>query len=89
MEEFDLCTDHQALRWIFSLADGSSRWQLMLMGHRFKVNYKRGSHNTVADAISRPPTYGECPVGPDLDVLSLSVEIAEDPFTPERGAVDD
>ncbi len=64
MKAFDLYTDHEALRWMFCLADGSNRlarWRLILMEHCFKVHYKRGSHNTVADAISRLPKYGECP----------------------------
>ncbi len=59
------------------------------MGHRFKVHYKRGSHNTISDAISRLPTYGECPFGPDSDVPCLIVDVAEDPATHARGAVDD
>ncbi len=64
MEEFDLFTDHQALRWIFSLADGSNRlarWRLILMGHRFRVHYKKSAKNTIADTISRLPTYGGVP----------------------------
>lgn len=81
MEEFDLFTDHQALRWIFSLADGSNRlarWRLILMGHKFKVHYKKGAQNTVADAISRLPTFGNCSKGPELEIPCFAVHSESD-----------
>ncbi len=77
MEQFDPFTDRQALRWIFSLADGSNRparWRLIFMGHQFRVRYKRGAENTTADAITRLSTFGDCPFGPDLDISCLAIE---------------
>ena len=34
----------------------------------FTIQYKKGAANTVADAISRLPTYGETSFQPDLEV---------------------
>ncbi len=67
MEKCDLYTDNQALA-------GYSAWLaapfakrvggFILVGLRFKVFYKCGYQNTVADAISRLSTYRKCPETP-------------------------
>ena len=68
---FDLYTDHQALRWILSGSDHSgllARWRLRLLEFEFTVTYKKGAKNTIADDISRLPTYGEAKLAPDTEV---------------------
>ena len=68
---FDLYTDHQALRWILSGSDHSgrlARWKLPLLEFEFTLTYKKGAKNTIADAISRLPTYGEAKLAPDTEV---------------------
>ena len=62
---FTVYTDHSALRWMFHLADASNRlarWRLRLLEFDFDVKYRKGSENTVADAISRLPTFGHTPI---------------------------
>lgn len=54
--EFILFTDHKPLVYLYNLKNPSSRlyrWKLQLAEYRFKIVYKKGSHNTVADALSR------------------------------------
>ncbi len=36
-----------------------ARWRLRLLEFDFTVKFKKGAKNTVADAVSRLPTYGE------------------------------
>ena len=73
---FDLYTDHQSLKWIFNLSDASgrlARWRLRLMESDFTIKYKKGAANTVADAISRLPTYGETTFKPDFEITCFPV----------------
>ena len=68
---FDLYTDHQAMRWILSGSDHSgrlARWRLRLLEFDFTVTYKKGAKNTIADAISSLPTFGEAKLAPDTEV---------------------
>jgi hypothetical protein len=54
--KFAIVTDHRPLIWIFSVTDPSSRllrWRLNLEEYEYEVAYKKGSHNTNADALSR------------------------------------
>ena len=70
-EHFDLFTDHQALKWILSGSDNTgrlSRWRLRLLEYDFNVHYKKGAKNTIADAISRLPTFGETEIPPDMEI---------------------
>lgn len=56
--EFVIITDHKPLQWIYSIKDPSSRilrWRLALAEYSFKVEYKKGSLNSNADALSRIP----------------------------------
>ncbi|XP_064467879.1 uncharacterized protein LOC135378719 [Ornithodoros turicata] len=55
---FTVQTDHQALSWLQRLhnpAGRLARWALTLQGYSFNVEYRRGSTNVVADALSRAP----------------------------------
>ena len=52
---FDLYTDHQALKWMMDMTDASSRlarWRLRLMEFAFTVKYRKGAANTVADCVT-------------------------------------
>jgi hypothetical protein len=54
--KFTIVTDHHPLTWIFNVKDPSSRllrWRLKLEEYEYEVVYKKGSHNTNADALSR------------------------------------
>ncbi len=51
-----------------------ARWRLRLLEFDFTVKFKKGAKNTVADAVSRLPTYGETRMGPDLEIPCLLVE---------------
>ena len=68
---FDLYTDHQALKWMMDMTDASfrlARWRLRLMEFDFTVKYRKGAANTVADCVSRLPTFHETSWTPDLDI---------------------
>ena len=70
--QLHLFTAHQALKWILSGSDHSgrlARWRLRLLEFDFTISYKKGIKNTIADAVSRLPTYGESGFAPDIDVL--------------------
>lgn len=54
--KFEIHTDHRPLEWLMSLKDPSSklvRWRLKLSEFDFKINYKKGTRNSNADALSR------------------------------------
>lgn len=56
--EFNLQTCHQALTWIDPMKDNNSRltrWYLSLQPFQFKVCYRAGKANVVADFHSRFP----------------------------------
>jgi transposase InsO family protein len=56
--EFDVVTDHLALKWLNSIENPTgriARWALELQQFRFNVHYRRGDQNIVADALSRQP----------------------------------
>ena len=56
-QKFLVVTDHQALRWLHSVRDPSSRlmrWRLKLRDHHYKIVYKSDETNKNADAIQRP-----------------------------------
>lgn len=54
---FTLITDHQALKWILTGSTAKSgklaRWSLKLQEYDFDIQYKPGSSNNNADALSR------------------------------------
>ena len=74
---FDVYTDHQPLRRLLSLNDASgrlARWRLLLQEMDFSIQYKKGIKNTIADAISRLPTFGESTVPPETDLPCFLIE---------------
>ena len=75
--EFDLNTDHSLLRWLMNITDPSVRllrWRLRLSEFDFAINYKKGSRNLHADAMSRLSTLGETTVEPDYKIPCFTVE---------------
>ena len=78
--EFDLNTDHSSLRWLMNItdpSDGLLRWRLRLSEFDFAINYKKGSRNLQADAMSRLSTLGETTVEPDYEIPSYTVESSD------------
>lgn len=77
-------TDHKPLVWLFSLKDPSSRlvrWRLKLEEFQYKVVYKKGKENVVADALSRVEINTKETVDKeDLDLLSVlpNVDLTEE-----------
>jgi hypothetical protein len=60
--EFKVITDHQPLKYLFSIKEPASRlirWMLRLSMFRFKIFYRKGIKNGNADALSRLPTEPE------------------------------
>ncbi|XP_015839413.2 retrovirus-related Pol polyprotein from transposon 297 [Tribolium castaneum] len=56
--KFKIVTDHQPLKWLFSLKEPNSklvRWRLRLEEFDYEIHYKKGTLNSNADALSRPP----------------------------------
>ncbi len=54
---FVIRTDHQPITTVFRQRTKSTRmnwWMLEMRDYRFKVEYKQGKNNVVADQLSRP-----------------------------------
>ncbi|CAK9816796.1 Retrovirus-related Pol polyprotein from transposon 412 [Anthophora quadrimaculata] len=55
-KKFKILTDHQALKWLFSVKDPSSRllrWRLRMEEYDYEIDYTKGKENTAADGLSR------------------------------------
>lgn len=55
--KFKILTDHKPLQWLFSLKEPNSklvRWRLRLEEYDYEIQYKPGTLNSNADALSRP-----------------------------------
>ena len=88
-KKFKILTDHQALTWLFNVKDPSSRlmrWRLKLEEYEYEIEYKKGSENQAADALSRifpiqeevlPGTSGN--VDFDLEAELPNIEIYSNP----------
>ena len=73
---FELYTDHIALKWMMNLTDASgrlARWRMRLLEFDFTVQYKKGAKNTIADCVSRLPTFNETTKVPDATVPCFGV----------------
>ena len=56
--KFTIITDHKPLVWLHSIKDPSSRlwkWRTKLEEYEYEIQYKKGSLNNNADALSRNP----------------------------------
>ena len=61
--KFKVCTDHQAIRWIFSLKEPKSRiarWLEVMLSFDFEIEYRAGRQHGNADELSRCPNPREC-----------------------------
>lgn len=69
-------TDHSSLQWLVSLKSPTgrlARWALRLSQFNFDIQYKKGSENKLADALSRAPVSPEaveliCPIDNVTDI---------------------
>lgn len=53
---FTIYTDHVGLKWLQNVKQSTgrlARWAVLLQGYSFKILYKAGKKNEVADALSR------------------------------------
>lgn len=58
-ERFDIFTDHKALEYFMTtkkLTAQQARWAEFLSRFYFRIRYRPGKENTLADALSRPET---------------------------------
>jgi len=63
---FGIITDHAALKWLMTrpnLAGRLHRWSLTLQEYEFTIEYRPGTTNVVADALSRAPDAVRAVVG--------------------------
>ena len=74
---FTVRSDHQALKWIFSLKEPKgriARWIEIMSAYDFDVQYRPGKNHGNADGMSRCPNPRdcECNVGVRLEDLKCS-----------------
>jgi hypothetical protein len=68
-QQFLVRSDHQALRWLFSLKepkDRIARWIEILSQYSFALEYRKGDHHGNADGLSRCPNPRDCSC-PDIN----------------------
>ena len=56
--DFTVLTDHQSLRWLFTINSPTGRldrWATVLREYSFTIKYKKGKDNVVPDTLSRIP----------------------------------
>lgn len=62
-QQFQLRTDHAALRWLLQFKDPEgqlARWIERLQSYDFTIDHRKGGHHGNADALSRRPCNPEC-----------------------------
>ena len=62
-KHFVVRSDHQALKWLFSLREPKgrvARWLEILAGYDFEIEYRPGKRHGNADAMSRCPNPHDC-----------------------------
>lgn len=60
---FTIKTDHQSLKYLMDhkiSTPAQQMWISKLVGYDYEVQYKKGTENIVADALSRKPNHGVC-----------------------------
>ena len=69
--QFTVRTDHQAIKWLFSLKNPKSRiqrWIEILSAYNFSIEYRAGPKHGNADGLSRCPNPRDCQC-PEVDTL--------------------
>ncbi|GMI80696.1 hypothetical protein HRI_001738900 [Hibiscus trionum] len=60
---FIIKTDHHSLRFLAenqAFTPFQQKWVVKMMGFDYEIQYRKGIHNVVADALSRRPEEGSC-----------------------------
>ena len=71
---FTVRSDHQALKWIFSLREPKgriARWLEIMSAYDFSVKYREGKRHGNADGLSRCPNPRDCHCGDQDDMEQL------------------
>ena len=82
---FTVVTDHAPLQWLSAqkMEGLLCRWALALQEYDFHIEYKKGSSNSNADALSRHPTYQPSDVvsavRTEVDIAALHYAQEHDP----------
>ena len=77
--EVVVLTDHQPLRWLFTLKTPTgrlARWALLLQSYNLTFGYTPGKQNVVADTLSRPPCSDEtCSVSCECNSIEIDFPV--------------
>lgn len=71
---FKIRTDHRPLTWLMSLKDPNSklmRWRIKLDEYNYEIEYKKGTLNSNADALSR--------IRPNFQIIKTNENIFDKP----------
>ena len=75
---FKLRTDHQALRWIYSMEVPSTmttRWMQILANHNFEVEFRKGVNHGNADALSRARNILSLTIDQGMEVMEEVIRV--------------